>query len=421
MEKIHNRLPIPYIHMLENYKLASENITEGQKSFHWDVFPKNYEKAIESIDAWRTFLRNPLSLGFNDALLNFDNTRWQKNKEYKGVDAWERKRQHDYRELINEIITDKNDRQKTLNLINLLFSICGPEFVLDNLQSDIGSPSKISFSMKSKNEKEKPKNYYCNLHDLGNIYYFYQISRTVDSLIRNESPTFIEIGAGYGNLTTAIKAMDPQKILAIEKDKKLFYFLNNKFENFKNIKIINDDVLNFIEKKNLEKDMIVFGNLPYNVSTQILASLILLKKWPPWYKVLILMFQKEVADRILAKPGTKQYGRLSILSNWRLEIKKHFDVSKNSFFPVPKIISTILSCKPKNNNPFNIKNPKNLEIVTRVLFSNIRKMINKNFKKLFNQNISISKNLNLNLNVRPEELNNEIYYKIAVQYEKLST
>ena len=237
----------------------------------------------------------------------------------------------------------------------------------------------------------------------------------------NKNKTIIEIGAGYGNLTTAIKAMDPQKILAIEKDKKLFSFLNNKFGNFKNIKIINDDVLNFIGKKNLKKDMIVFGNLPYNISTQILASLILLKKWPPWYKVLILMFQKEVADRILAKPGTKQYGRLSILSNWRLEIKKHFDVSKNSFFPIPKINSTILSFKPKKNNLFYLKNPKNLEIVTRVLFSNRRKMINKNFKKLFNQNISISKNLNLDLNVRPEELNNETYYKIAVQYEKLST
>ena len=235
----------------------------------------------------------------------------------------------------------------------------------------------------------------------------------------NKSKIIVEIGAGYGNLTTAITVAKPKKIFAIEKDKKLFSFLNNKFENYKNIKIINDDILNFIEKKNLERDMIVFGNLPYNISTQILASLILLKKWPPWYKVLILMFQKEVADRILAKPGTKQYGRLSILSNWRLEIKKHFDVSKNSFFPIPKINSTILSFKPKKNNLFNLKNPKNLEIVTRVLFSNRRKMINKNFMKLFNQNISISKNLNLDLSVRPEELNNETYYKIAVQYEKL--
>ena len=219
--------------MLENYKLASENITEGQKSFHWDVFPKNYEKAIESIDAWRTFLRNPLSLGFNDTLLNFDNTRWQKNKEYKGVDAWERKRQHDYRELINEIITDKNDRQKTLNLINLLFSICGPEFVLDNFQSDIGSPSKISFSMKSKNEKEKLNNFYCNHHDLGNIYYFWQISRTVDSLIRKDSPTFIEIGAGYGGIISKLKKRYPKSRCVLfdlpELSAVQTYYINSEF------------------------------------------------------------------------------------------------------------------------------------------------------------------------------------------------
>ena len=235
----------------------------------------------------------------------------------------------------------------------------------------------------------------------------------------NKSKIIVEIGAGYGNLTTAITVAKPKKIFAIEKDKKLFSFLNNKFENFKNIKIINDDVLNFIEKKNLEKDMIVFGNLPYNVSTQILASLILLKKWPPWYKILILMFQKEVAARILAKPGTKQYGRLSILSNWRLEIKKHFDVSKNCFLPKPKVNSTILSFRPKKNK-FYIKNPKQLEMVTRILFSNRRKMINKNFLKLFHNDRSVANELNLNLNQRPEELSNEMFYKITMKYEELN-
>ena len=146
----------------------------------------------------------------------------------------------------------------------------------------------------------------------------------------------------------------------------------------------------------------------------------MLQKWPPWYDVLILMFQKEVADRILAKPYTKEYGRLSILSNWRLEIKKHFDISNNSFFPKPKINSTVLSFRPKKSNFFYLKDPKSLEIVTRILFSNRRKMINKNFNKLFNKNKLISKKLNLNLNLRPEELSNEVYYKIAVQYERLT-
>ena len=229
----------------------------------------------------------------------------------------------------------------------------------------------------------------------------------------------MEIGAGYGNLTKNIIAMKPKKIFAIEKDKKLSLFLKKKFEDCKNIKIINLDILNIIAKDNLENNIVVFGNLPYNISTKILASLILLKKWPPWYDSLILMFQTEVADRIVAKTKTKQFGRLSVLSNWRLEIKKHFNISNNCFFPKPKIDSTLLSFKPKKNNSFYLKNPKNLEHVTRVLFSNRRKMINKSFKKLFSKKISMVKNLDIDLSKRPEELSNEMYYKIAVQYEKL--
>ena len=235
----------------------------------------------------------------------------------------------------------------------------------------------------------------------------------------NNNKTVMEIGAGYGNLTKAIVCKGPKKIFAVEKDKKLVSFLKKKFKDHKNLKIINRDILNIIEEKNLEQNMVVFGNLPYNVSTKILASLIMLKNWPPWYDVLILMFQKEVADRIIAKKQTKEFSRLSVLSNWRLEIKKHFNVSKNCFFPKPKINSTLLSFKPKKNNPFNLKNPKNLEKVTRILFSNRRKMINKSFNKLFEKKESIAEKLNIDLNKRPEELSSEMFYKIAVQYEKL--
>ena len=234
-----------------------------------------------------------------------------------------------------------------------------------------------------------------------------------------EDKTILEIGPGYGNLTRKIANMKPKKILAIEKDKKLALFLKNIFKDSKNIKIINNDIFNIIENQNLGQNIIVFGNLPYNISTQILATLVLLKKWPPWYEILIFMFQKEVADRILAKKNIKDFGRLSILCNWRLDIKKHFDISKNCFSPKPKINSTILSFTPKKKNLFNIKNPKNLETVTRVLFSSRRKMINKNFIKLFGHDKSIAKDLNLNLNQRPEELSNEMFYRIAMKYEKL--
>ena len=235
----------------------------------------------------------------------------------------------------------------------------------------------------------------------------------------NENKIVMEIGSGYGNLTKGIASMKPKKILAIEKDKKLASFLKKEFEDYKNIKIINKDILNIIKENRSENNVIVIGNLPYNVSTKILASLILLEKWPPWYDILILMFQKEVADRITAKTQTKEFGRLSVLSNWRLEIKRHFNVSKNSFFPKPKINSTVLSFRPKKINFYNLKNPKNLEKVTRILFSNRRKMINKNFKKLFEKKESIAKNLNIDLNKRPEELSNVMFYKITIKYEKL--
>ena len=229
----------------------------------------------------------------------------------------------------------------------------------------------------------------------------------------------MEIGAGYGNLTQSINSLKPKKIYAIEKDKKLSLFLEKKFKRFENIKIINKDFIDLIKENFTDKNVVVFGNLPYNISTQILASLIMLKKWPPWYDVLILMFQKEVADRIIAKTRTKEFGRLAVLSNWRLEIEKHFDISKNCFYPKPKINSTLLSFKPKKINILNLKNPNNLEKVTRILFSNRRKMINKNFNKLFGKKISMAKNLNIDLSKRPEELSNETFYKIAMLYEKL--
>ena len=234
-----------------------------------------------------------------------------------------------------------------------------------------------------------------------------------------KNKTILEIGSGNGSLTKKITNMNPKKIIAVEKDNKLASLLKNNFNNFKNVKIINDDIFNVIRNNNLEQNTIVFGNLPYNISTQILASLVLLERWPPWYEVMILMFQKEVANRILAKKNTKDFGRLSILCNWRLNIKKHFDVSKNCFFPKPKVNSTVLSFRPKKNINFNIKNPRNLEMITRVLFANRRKMINKNFAKLFMNDKLVAKDLNLDLSQRPGELSNEMFYKIVMKYEKL--
>ena len=171
------------------------------------------------------------------------------------------------------------------------------------------------------------------------------ILEKITNIVPIKDKHILEVGPGTGNLTSFILKNNPKKMFVIEKDNQLANNLDKIYN--EQITIINNDILSVDEKSLFKEKVTVFGNLPYNISTEILASLIMLKKWPPWYDVLILMFQKEVADRILAKPYTKEYGRLSILSNWRLEIKKHFDVSKNCFFPNPNVDSTILSFKPK--------------------------------------------------------------------------
>ena len=203
-------LPEPHDQMRGNYNLAIENMPAEQKSAHWDVFPEDYEKAIESIDEWETFLRNPLSLGFNDTLIEFANARWSKHdRTHKGIDAWKRRKQHDYRELVDEIIADKGEQRRLLHQPNLLFSACGPEFVIDNLQAGVGSPQNLPCSYKPNTKDEKPKVFYCNVHDLGNTYYFWQISRTTDSLFNNESPLIVEIGTGYGEVISKVKKRYP--------------------------------------------------------------------------------------------------------------------------------------------------------------------------------------------------------------------
>ena len=240
-----------------------------------------------------------------------------------------------------------------------------------------------------------------------------KIIETVE--IKNKS--VLEIGPGTGNLTNNILKKNPKKILVIEKDQNLAEILKEKLDS--KINIINEDVLS-INENNLDKDILtVFGNLPYNISTEILCKWILnIKNNKFWFDNLILMFQKEVADRIVANFNTKNYGRLSIISNWKLEVKKICDVKPYSFFPKPKVDSSVLLLKPKLNF-FPIENSKNLEKLTRVFFMHRRKMLKKPYNQLFNGDIKIANKLKINLNLRPQNLNFETYYKLSREYENL--
>ena len=227
----------------------------------------------------------------------------------------------------------------------------------------------------------------------------------------------LEIGPGTGNLTKAILKKKPKKLYVVEKDNELSKLLDKNFKN--QITIINNDILKFDEKKMIDKKLIVFGNLPYNISTEILCKWIInIEDNNFWFDELVLMFQKEVADRIIAKFNTSNYGRLSIISNWKLDITKICDVSPNSFVPIPKVISTLLYFKPKHNF-FKIKDPKNLEKITRIFFNHKRKMIKKPYNLIFNGNNKIIEKLNINLNLRPQNLDFLAYYNLTKEYENL--
>ena len=241
------------------------------------------------------------------------------------------------------------------------------------------------------------------------------LNKIVDEVEINDNE-ILEIGPGTGNLTEFILKKKPKKIYVVEKDKQLTILLKNKFDN--KINIINEDILKIYEDKISNDQLIVFGNLPYNISTEILCKWILNLKDVFWFKQLILMFQKEVAERIIADFNTSQYGRLSILSNWRLDIKKIFDIQPSSFYPKPKVESSLLIFTPKKEY-FKFKDPKNLEIVTRVFFNERRKMLKKPFNKLFKNAIEVSNKLNIDLKLRPQNLDNNTYYNITQEYENL--
>ena len=242
------------------------------------------------------------------------------------------------------------------------------------------------------------------------------IIEKIINLTSIKDKNILEVGPGTGNLTSFILKKNPKKFFVVEKDKDLAMKLEDNFKD--QLTVINKDILEIDETLLLKEKVTVFGNLPYNISTEILSKWIVNLKDSFWFDCLILMFQKEVADRIIAKFNTSSYGRLSILSNWKLIIKKICDIKPESFSPRPKIDSSLLFFSPKQDF-YKIKNPKNLEKVTRIFFSQRRKMLKKPFNQLFNGDQKIIDKLKINLNLRPQNLDFDTYYKLTSEYEKL--
>ena len=243
-----------------------------------------------------------------------------------------------------------------------------------------------------------------------------EVLEKIANVVQIKDKTILEVGPGTGNLTSFILKKNPKKMFVIEKDDDLAINLNETFKD--QLTIINDDILQVDENLIFKNKVTVFGNLPYNISTEILSKWITQTKDEFWFNNLILMFQKEVADRIIAKFNTSDYGRLSILSNWKLNVEKICDIKPESFSPRPKIDSSLLFFSPKKKF-YKIKNPKNLEKVTRIFFNHRRKMLKKPFNQLFNGDQRVLNELKIDLNLRPQNLDFDTYYQLTCAYENL--
>ena len=226
-------------------------------------------------------------------------------------------------------------------------------------------------------------------------------------IITDNNSLIIEIGPGKGALTKELIKKEIKQILVIEKDDRLINNLKIFSKEFKNLKVIHDDALKIDYNKIIKKNSIIVGNLPFNISSNLLINWISLNNWPPLYRKMYLMFQKEVGERILAPHGSKQYGRLSVITQSRCKIKKLLVAKSKIFSPEPKVDGIVLEFTPHSKNiDMDIKN---LEILVRNAFSQRRKKI----KSTLSSYTHYLDKLSINSDLRPENLSVTEYCKLA--------
>ncbi len=232
-----------------------------------------------------------------------------------------------------------------------------------------------------------------------------------DKIVRNSksnASTIIEIGPGPGGLTRSILKIKSGVVFTIDKDLQSAKMLNDLKQIYKHrLNIIIDDALNYPIWKLGNAPRQVIANLPYNVGTKMLINWL---KHIRNFDLLTLMFQKEVADRIIAKPGSKNYGRLSILTNWLTQSTKLFDIPGKAFIPRPKVTSTVIQLKPLSKPIYDVSF-KSLEKLTHLAFSQRRKMIQTSLKNIDGR--KILEELDISPQLRPQDLSIIEFCKIA--------
>ena len=221
-----------------------------------------------------------------------------------------------------------------------------------------------------------------------------------------------EVGPGDGALSREIVKINPKKYLAVEIDNGLIAKLENVFVK-KEHSIINEDALQFDETSVFSKNVTIISNLPYNISLKLLLKWIYQYITNPWFDQMILMFQREVGERILSEENSKKYGRISLIVSAFFQSSKILDINKEDFFPVPKVDSVMIRFTPLKNTTINNKNIHKLELLSKTLFANRRKKLKNKIMQLFDEKTIESNKLDQYFDLRAENISKENFYQLV--------
>ena len=237
------------------------------------------------------------------------------------------------------------------------------------------------------------------------------LEKLSEKIITNKNTDIIEIGPGTGSLTEYLIRKKFKNLILIEKDTKLSNILNEKFKSKNNIKVYNEDALTFdLSNISNSNEIILVGNLPFNISSQLLINWISYDRWPPFYNKMYLMFQKELGKRISSKINSKSYGKLSVLTQSRCKVKELIEAPSNIFYPKPKVNGIVLEFTPINS--FAEIDLSKLKNILKVAFKNRRKKI----KNSLSDYSFCFDNWEIEKDLRPENLDVKKYCVLAKKY-----